>query len=507
MMFSKLIFISTLGLYAGSVLFAENVKGPIIRHEQLNPGLDRQVNIVPMRKYKSEVTYTVTTLPRHGTLYYDGVKIEDPGFTLNDPNKVTIDPEDGNITAVFSYTSTDSAGNVSAPRNIIMRFLDIQISGSVFHDYDGNGIVDGDRISNLNGEPLYVTLVNKENRILSSKLVSKKGRYRFDNSDGLQPNTNYAIIISTQKNVFSSILPEKWSYSGENINSLGRGKDGHKDGIIVVKVREKDIADIDFGLDIRPVAENKKQPTQLNPGGETQVVVPVLEGSDAENGEKVRFYISELPKNATLYNNGKEVSKAGIEIKDPDRLTLDPDDGDQSVVFHYVTADKIGVLSYPAIVEMSFSGLTISGQVLNDGNKNEIVDGQPISALDDSKLYVTLLNDRNIVLGSVETDAEGRYRFDGTQGVVPESDYRVVLSTEPNAKRSHLPKVWNASSEGIMGKNLKSDSLKDGSVAVHVGKKDVSDVDFGVNKKPEAETLRVEPQLNPGGEARVGVPV
>jgi len=483
------------------------IKGPIVRHEQLNPGLDVQVNVVPMRKYKSEVTYTVTKLPRHGTLYYEGVKIEAPGFILSDPNKVTIDPEDGNVTIVAEYTATHRNGEVSVPRNIIMRFLDLQISGSVFYDFEGNGIIDGKHISNLNGEPLYITLINKDQQILASKVVSAEGTYSFSNVDGIQPNTNYALVISTEKNSLTSVLPEKWGSSGENINSLNKGKDIHSDGAIVVKLREKSIKDVDFGLDVRPLAKTIKQEVQLNPGGDEQVVVPKLEGHDKEDAKRVRYYILTLPENATLYEKGKALKKAGVQIKTPERLTVDPDNSDQNVTFTYVTVDTAGVTSYPATVEMPFSGLKISGNIYNDGNGDGVVNGEAVSSIEGEALYVTLLNDRGIVLASVSPDSNGSFVFDGTQGVVPESRYTLVLSTKAETRTSTLPLNWSSSGEGIISGKKKIDNVKDGKINVELSTKDVHNIAFAVNKKPEAEDIVVEDQLNPGFAAQVAVPV
>ena len=141
MQLSKMIFRTSLGLLTSS-LFA-TAQGPIVRHMELNPGLDAQVNILPMVKNDNEVTYTIVELPSNATLYYDDVKIDAPGFMLTDPNKVTVNPDDGDLTVVFAYTATHSDGKVSEPRNIIMRFLDLGISGAVYHDADGNAKVDG----------------------------------------------------------------------------------------------------------------------------------------------------------------------------------------------------------------------------------------------------------------------------------------------------------------------------------------------------------------------------
>ena len=502
---SKILLYSTVALFSLTSLSTaqSEIKGPIVRHEQFNPGLDARVNVVPMVNDTQGRTYTIVKLPLNATLYYDDVKIEEANFTLTDPNKLTIDPEDGDVTSLFTYTSTNTAGEVSEPRSIIMRFLGLQISGSAFHDFDGNGKVDGQRISNLDGEALYVTLINKEEEVLSSKPLQEDGRYSFNNSDGIQPTTNYALIISTQNNAYQSVLPVKWASSGENINSLKKGKDERKDGIIVVNVGQKNISDIDFGLDIKPLAKDKELLTQLNPGGNTQVVVPPLEGSDEENGKKVRYFLSTLPQNATLYDNGKKVVKAGIEIKDINRLTLDPDNDDQPVAFSYVTADDAGVISNPATVTLPFVGLSISGYLVNDGDGDDRVKGKAISHIADVPMYVTLLKEKSIILASTPLSDEGKYKFDGTHHIAPHSKYTLLVSTQEHTQTATLPEGWNYAGEGIMDHEIKNDGKHDGMIEIEVKIKDISNVNFAVNHKPTANEINIENQLNPGAAFQI----
>jgi len=431
---------------------ATTAKGPMVRNELPNPGLDAQVNIVPMVKKHTGTVYTVETLPLNAALYYDGVKIEEEGFTLTDPNKVTIDPEDGDITAVFTYTSRDALENVTEPRSIIMRFFNIELSGFVFHDFDGNTKVDGEKISTLDGETLFIALVNAESKILVSKKVSEDGTYSFDNKDGVQPYKNYAIVISSKKNTLNAVFPDTLAPSGENINSKSKGKDRVKDGIAVVHVKDKDISQIDFGLDIRPLAEDKTARQQLNPGGKEQVTVPTLTGSDEEDGGKVRYYILTLPQNAILFHKGRKINKAGTEIKDPSRLTLDPDDGDMNVSFAYVTVDYAGVTSAPAKIDMTFIGLTISGFVFEDGDGDTHINGNPISTVDSKELHLMLMNDRNIVLASKAIDENGTYSFNGKDGIVPGSIVSLVGSVTTKGTFTIFVPIYK--SEASFGKSV-----------------------------------------------------
>jgi len=382
----------------------------------------------------------------------------------------------------------------------------LEISGAVFHDYDGNGIVDGEKISELEGEALYVLLVNKEEEVVASKTVTKEGTFSFNNSDGLQPYRNYALIISTEKSVLRSILPAKWSYSGESISSLDKHKDEIKDGIIVVHLKEKNIAQIHFGLAVRPLAKELKELTQLNPGSNIEVPVPTLDGNDSETALTVRYMITTLPDNATLYDNGKKITEINVEIKNPETLTVDPDNGDQTVQFEYVTADVAGVVSHPATVTLPFVGLSISGILFADGDGDARVNGKTISHIADAPMYATLLDEKKIILASTSIAPNGTYKFDGTNHIVPHGEYTVVISTKPLVATSTLPEGWNHSGEGIIDAETGNDGTNDGMVAVEVNIKDVRDVNFAVNHKPVADNITIKSQLNPGELLQVPLP-
>ena len=506
MKFSTILILSALATaMTVTTSYAQDIKKPTIDKIRPNPGLNAQVKLLSSAS-QSNLTYTIVKLPEKAILYYDGVKIENQGYTLDDPSKLTVDPIDGDVTVVFTFTVTTVSGEISDLQTIIIPFSDISISGSVFHDFDGNGIVDGERIYHLHDKLLYVTLINSQNEIVASKSVNEKGRYSFNNSDGLQPNQNYAVIISTKLNLFQSILPEAWSYSGESINSQSKKKDSQKDGAIVVKLREKPVTEVDFGLDIRPFAKSFTPKSQLNPGYNVTVPVPKLEGSDEENGKKVRYLLSSLPTNAILYENGKKITKDNIEIKKPSTLTIDPDDGNQEVTFTYVSADNVGVVSHPANIRMDFTGLSISGTLFEDGNSDLKVEGKVLSHIGDTPLFVTLLDEKKKVLASTPLTEDGTYSFDGNNGIVPNHNYRIILTTKSGGSTSILPLGWNSTGEGIMDSNAKKDGLNDGMVKVKVGTENISHVDFGINHKPIAETKRVKAQLNPGIDIQVNVP-
>ncbi len=218
--------------------------------------------------------------------------------------------------------------------------------------------------------------------------------------------------------------------------------------------------------------------------------------------------IKTLPTNATLYYNGIAVT-AGQVIPNFDNtlLTVDPIDGNQIVVFDYSTTDADGVESDPATVTMPFTGLTISGNVFNDGNGDDNVNGTAISSPDGTQLYATLLADDNTtVLATVAIESNGTYSFDGTDGVTANTNYTVVLATTPNAITSDLPENWNNTGENINSDGNGNDGTDDGVISVSLSTNDVPEIDFGINKKPVAVDTNETLQLNPSGNTQYQVP-
>ena len=212
---------------------------------------------------------------------------------------------------------------------------------------------------------------------------------------------------------------------------------------------------------MRPVAKSIEQPIQPNPGGKVKVAVAKLTGSDSESPNKLRYMITKLPTNAILYDNGKKIDKIGVEVNKPDSLMVDPKNGDQKVVFEYVTADVAGVVSHAATVTLPFRGLNISGKLFNDGNGNTKIDGKIISNIEQTPMYVTLLDNKKSILASKILDINGSYSFNGEEYVVPNEKFYVSISTEANSVKSTLPKGWNNRAKGVV------EAAKETNLSIH----------------------------------------
>jgi len=478
---------------------------------QLNPGTDIQVAVpdlnVTDREDGTPTTITITELPTNGKLYYDGtlVTVNTP-ITNADSSKFTVDPDNGDQTLVFKYTTTDKVGVVSDPATVTLPFTGLKISGNVYDDGSGDTTVDGTKFNNPSGTTLYATLLDSAGVALATTAIAGDGSYAFEGEDGVKPNTTYSVVLSTEENGTIANLPANWNHAdGEHIGT-SEGLDGAADGAIVVSVVETNIPEVNFGINKKPEAVDKVEPTQPNPGKDEQVVVPALSVSDKEDGTPTTITITTVPTNGKLYYNGNEVSAGDVLTDfDPSKFTVDPDHGDQTLVFDYTATDRAGVVSDEAKVTLPFTDIQISGKLFNDGNNNSNVDGNLTAKADNTQLYVTLVDANGDAVASKPLASDGTYSFSNEDGVTPNTNYTIVLSDVENGTTPKLPENWNnADGENIGLVGL--DGTADGMVTVEVKTAHIPEINFGINKKPVADDKTEAAQFNPGSDVQVKVP-
>ena len=294
--------------------------------------------------------------------------------------------------------------------------------------------------------------MNHENVILASTPVDVNGSYRFDGTQGVMPKSDYRIVVSTQPRAKKSRLAKGWNHSSEGLMDAAKGSDSVKDGSISVKIEKNNIANVNFGLNKKPVAKAFSVASQLNPGDNGKVAVPALQGSDNENSEGLIYSIVSLPKNATLYMGNTAIEKENFIVTKPEGLTLDPKNAEQEVTFTYKVTDQDGIDSDPVEVQLSFTELTLSGHLLNDGNIDDNVSGALLNDVDGKPLYVLLLDSNKTLLSSKAIE-KGTFLFDGKDGVKPESQFFLALATAPEVAAFGLPKNWNHTGEALNSLN------------------------------------------------------
>jgi len=412
-----------------------------------------------------------------------------------------VNASDGNKSPVKALASNEGYYNFD-----IGLVANIAISGTVYDDGNGDGTVNGDTISAPDGTQLYVTLLNDAGNVVAAKAVASDGTYGFDQDDGLAPDRDYTIVLSDTNASDSAALPTNWLNDGEHIGTTA-GTDGLTDGKISVALAQTDISAINFGINKKPTANDSDNGTKQNPGGTTQTALSELQGDDKESASTLNFTITTLPTNAKLYCDGTEITSSELnKTCAPDKLSVDPDDGDQNVSFTFVTVDPAGAVSDPATVKIAFTGIALSGNVFDDGDGDNTVDGTAISAPDSTQLYATLLKGSDVVASSAIA-SDGTYRFTGTDGVNANTGYTILLTTTSGGTTHDLPTTWNHTGEAInSAANPTKDGTADGSIDVTTGTVDMTLVDFGINKQPTAADVNETEQANPGGTTQVQVP-
>jgi len=455
---------------------------------QLNPGGTNEVTVPALVGTDPEdgslSTFIIKTLPTNGTLSYDGVPVTvGQTITSYDPAKLTVDPDDGDVTVVFTYATVDGAGAESPAESVTMPFTGLSIAGNVLNDADGleDTTVNGTG-TNIGGV-LYANLIEGGN-VAQVVAVANDGTYIFD---AVTPNTNYSVVLSTTQGTVGNAapapaLPVGWVNTGENLGA-GAGDDSLVNGILAVPVVTGNVTLANLGIQQPPVATELTEASQLNPGGTNEVTVPALVGTDPEDGSLSTFIIKTLPTNGTLSYDGVPVTVGQtITSYDPAKLTVDPDDGDVTVVFTYATVDGAGAESPAESVTMPFTGLSIAGNVLNDadGLEDTTVNGTGTNI--GGVLYANLIEGGNVAQ-VVAVANDGTYIFDA---VTPNTNYSVVLSTTQGtvgnaAPAPALPVGWVNTGENL-GAGAGDDGAVNGILAVPVVTGNVTQANLGIQQ-------------------------
>ena len=239
------------------------------------------------------------------------------------------------------------------------------LSGMVLNDANGltDNTVNG-RGTNAGG--LYVSLINESGIVSGLAPVASSGEYQLlDVAPG-----NYSLLLSTVAGAISGLpplvnLPANWVSTGEHINILP-GDDGAVNGKLVnIRVNTAAVRNLNFGIEQLPVARDTTE-ARVNPGGNIRISVPVMTGSDAEDGiyDGVSgintVVIQTLPVNAVLYYNAVAVTAGQLITNyNPAMLTIDPDDNIASASFTFSEVDAAMQQSSPAAVTIVFYVLPV----------------------------------------------------------------------------------------------------------------------------------------------------
>ncbi len=193
-------------------------------------------------------------------------------------------------------------------------------------------------------------------------------------------------------------------------------------------------------------------------------------------------------------------------------ILVDPIDGGVTVGIPYVTKDNAGKESTtPGLANQPFAPTySVSGNVFNDVNglnptPANTVDGTGTNAGGINAILVDQATGN--VIASVPVAANGTYSFAG----VPAGNYTTVLSTTAGTVGSappapSVPAGWANTGENN-GAGAGSDGTVNGtSATIAVTTANVTDVNFGIEQTPFADTNYLPVALNPTGTIDFPVP-
>ncbi|MDR6846810.1 PA14 domain-containing protein, partial [Flavobacterium granuli] len=239
--------------------------------------------------------------------------------------------------------------------------LVLNLSGKVFDDANGLkgspvNTVDG---TGTNAGGLFAVLVNSSGKVVANATVAADGTYNFIS---LAAGT-YSIVLSTTQGTIGATapvasLPATWTSMGEYLGAAA-GNDGTANGILTgVVVSSANVVNANFSINRLPVADDKIA-CSVDPGGATKLAVPILTGSDAEDGTYNGSSSTDSIKivsvsDAVLYYDDIVVT-LGLPIVNynPNLLKIDPNNGSVLVSFTYSEIDASGSVSSPATVTVN----------------------------------------------------------------------------------------------------------------------------------------------------------
>lgn len=457
-----------------------------------------------------------TTIVINGTSYTSGT-FPAGGVTVptdangNPTQTITVDPEgDGSVRVIIPFKAIDNAGQESANTGTaILDFDAIAITGTVFNDTDAleDGNVDG---TGTNAGGLFANLVNPEtNEVIASVPVSANGTYIFTTADGVEPLTSYNIILTTSaqtpgNTLTTATLPAGWVNTGEDCCD-NVGSDGVVNGILSVSTTESGVSQANFGIQQPPFAGSGSH-TTFNPGGTTTVPVPastftnITPSSDIAPGTVTQIRITAFPSNATsitingvIYGAGGIPFPAGGVTVQTDAsgnptqpISVDPaGNGNVTVTIPIKAIDNAGNESAnTGTAVINFSPVVISGTVFND--QDALTDGNVDgTGTNVGGMYVNLVDPlNNQVIASIPVNSDGTYTFTVENGVLPNSNYNIILTaTQQTAGQllttASLPAGWISTGEDCCD-NIGSDGLINGKLTVSTGTTGVTNANFGI---------------------------
>ncbi|WP_345252687.1 hypothetical protein [Flaviaesturariibacter amylovorans] len=428
-------------------------------------------------------------------------------FSSGNPSATfSLDPANGAVSPVISYTTTDNGGATgNNTGTLTLNFSTLALSGTVYHD--GNALTDNTvngTGSNLGGT-LFVNAVSG-GAVAGSATVASDGTWSIA---GLSSGT-YSVILTNSNSNVSAALASGYVFTGEGSTAAG---DGSPNGTFGTGSISGSITGLNFGFNALPTAGTNTVSAGNNPGGTNTYTLAngSFNPTDVAPGTIASITITSFPTNATSFTAGgvtytaASFAAAGGSVTVPftsgnpsQPVQIDPVAGAVSPVFSYTTTDNGGSTSAnTGSLTLNFTDITISGTVYNDYNGGSI-GGNGAGTLGGTPLYVNLVNTASgNVTASKALPAGGTYSFTSDDGVQGGSSYNLVLSTSATGTSGLLPAGYVFTAEGstAAGDGTANGLFALGSVSSSQA------VSFGVNALPVADLKAYS--LNPNTSSAI----
>ena len=136
----------------------------------------------------------------------------------------------------------------------------LSVSGAIFDDANGNGIIDGNDTKTTNGQTLYSVLSDTTGKVIATALIASNGTFTMNN---IPPNTSgMRIVVNTSNPTIGTatpgyLWPNRWTGTKANYgtdNGAGTGLYANANEVLPVKTGTLNITNITIGYDRLPTS-------------------------------------------------------------------------------------------------------------------------------------------------------------------------------------------------------------------------------------------------------------
>jgi hypothetical protein len=449
------------------------------RASELNPGGAIEVDFVNTGEVSSdfindaeqgtEIDINITRISS-SYLYYDGSEVN-VGDMISTPDfkLFKVDPNDGAVTASFSYKVVDQACRESNEAVFNAPFESLNVSGTLYLDKTRDGDIGGEETSKSCDDEtiLYVNLIDENHKVVASTtLDGTDGHYIFSD---VQPG-DYTLILSTTQGQSGDDAPTA-SLSEGCVNMDGENnpnsEDTNPDGKISIKLEDQSLDRLDFAITPTVKVGDRVWIEDDNDGDATTGNV------SAASGVNISIACGNYEANTTTDSNGLyyfelpvNIGECTVKVDTPENTTPSAGSDDNSVDDVTSENDKTHDGKGTTLTVGASDNLTVDFGFANEGswsgNVSEDTNGDGSGDVNLQNVKITLYTDSDedghpdngSVVAVAYTDVEGNYLFEHLKVgsyVAVETQPDDLFSVSENEGGEDNDKVDNSLENAIAG--------------------------------------------------------